>query len=59
MLRAVTATGSVAKLVFADAEDRVVRVELARDAFAALAPSVGERLFLTPTQVRVFLTPTE
>ena len=56
VLRDVTATGSIAKLVFADAEDRVVRVELARDAFAALAPSVGERLFLTPTQMRVFLT---
>jgi ABC-type sulfate/molybdate transport systems ATPase subunit len=54
VLRDVTTTGSVARLVFADEEDRTVRVELGREAFAALAPSVGERLYLIPRQIRVF-----
>ncbi len=43
------------RLELADAEARLVQVDLARTQFDALQPSLGERLYVTPQKVRVFL----
>jgi sulfate transport system ATP-binding protein len=52
---AVNTTGGVVKVELADDEGRLIQVQLARHAYADLAPSVGERLYVTLTRVRVFL----
>jgi sulfate transport system ATP-binding protein len=54
-LTAATAAGSVVKLELADAGGQLVRVDLGRDAYAALEPQRGERLYLKPRTLRVFL----
>ena len=57
-LTAVNTTGGIVKLELADPEAHLIRVELARDAYAALAPTVGEQLYVKPRTLRIFLTPT-
>ena len=52
----VNATGSIVKLELSDDEAGIIRVELGRDAYAALAPRIGERLHVKPRKLRVFLT---
>ncbi len=54
LLRAMPA-GAVIKLEFEDAEGRLILVDTSRDAFARLGASVGERLYLTAREFRVFL----
>ena len=56
-LTAVNTTGSIVKMEFTDADDHLIRVELAREAYGALAPTVGERLYVRPRTLRIFLTP--
>ena len=47
--------GSVARIELSDDENRSIQVELSRERFLALAPLVGERFYVTPRNVRVFL----
>ncbi len=54
-LQAVSSAGPVVRLELADADARLVQVDLARNQFEALRPSVGERLYVTARKVRVFL----
>jgi sulfate/thiosulfate transport system ATP-binding protein len=56
-LTAVNTTGSIVKMEFTDPGGHLIRVELARDAYATLAPTVGERLYVRPRTLRIFLTP--
>jgi sulfate/thiosulfate transport system ATP-binding protein len=54
-LRHVTPAGAVVKIELQDADARVVQVEATRDAFEALRPQAGERLYVRPRQVRIFV----
>ena len=49
------ATGSVVKLELLDDEERLIQVEIGRDQYASLSPAIGERLYVRPRRVRVFL----
>jgi sulfate transport system ATP-binding protein len=55
VLRHVNPAGAVVKLELVDAEGRLVQVEAARERFDALHPRVGERLYVTARQVRIFV----
>jgi sulfate transport system ATP-binding protein len=54
-LRHATPAGAVVKVEMEDGEDRVVHVETTREQYEALHPKTGERLYVTPRQVRVFV----
>jgi sulfate transport system ATP-binding protein len=54
-LRHVNPAGAVVKLELEDGEARIVQVETSREQFEALHPTTGERLYVKPRQVRVFL----
>jgi sulfate transport system ATP-binding protein len=54
-VRYVNLVGAVAKLELEDAEARLVQVEATRGQFDALKPQLGERLFVRPRQVRIFV----
>jgi sulfate transport system ATP-binding protein len=54
-LRHVNPAGAVVKLELEDGESRVVQVETSREQFEALHPTAGERLYVKPRQVRVFV----
>jgi sulfate transport system ATP-binding protein len=54
-LRHVNPAGAVVKLELEDEEARLVHVEASRDRFLALQPAAGERLYVRPRQVRVFV----
>jgi sulfate/thiosulfate transport system ATP-binding protein len=53
----VTRAGAAVKLELEDAEARLVHVETTRERFEALQPQAGERLYVTPRQVRIFVEP--
>ena len=52
----VNTTGGIVKLELTDEEGRLIQVHLSREVHAALAPVIGERLYVTPRKLRVFLT---
>jgi sulfate/thiosulfate transport system ATP-binding protein len=54
-LRHVNPAGAVVKLELEDAEARLVQVEVSREQFEALRAAPGERLYVRPRQVRVFV----
>jgi sulfate/thiosulfate transport system ATP-binding protein len=54
-LRHVNPAGSVIKLELEDGDTRTVQVETTREQFDALHPTTGERLYVKPRQVRVFV----
>ncbi len=54
-LRHVNPAGAVVKLELEDGESRLVQVEATREHFEALHPSAGERLYVKPRQVRIFV----
>jgi sulfate transport system ATP-binding protein len=54
-LRHVNPAGAVVKLELEDGEARIVQVETSREQFEALRPAPGERLYVKPRQVRVFV----
>jgi len=56
-LRHVTPAGALVKLELELGDKRLVQVETTRDTFEALRPSAGERLFVRPRQVRIFVEP--
>ena len=51
----VTQAGSVARIELSDDDGRAIQVELSRERFVELTPAVGERFYVTPRNVRVFL----
>jgi sulfate transport system ATP-binding protein len=55
-LAEVNTTGGTVKLELSDDEGRLIQVHLSREVYAALAPVVGERLYVKPRNLRVFLT---
>jgi sulfate transport system ATP-binding protein len=56
-LAAVNTTGGIVKMELTDPAGHLIRAELGREAYAALGPSVGERLYVKPRTLRIFLTP--
>ncbi len=58
-LRHVNPAGAVIKLELTDGGDSAIQVEITREQFEALHPKPGERLYVRPRQVRVFLEPGE
>jgi sulfate transport system ATP-binding protein len=56
-LRHVTPAGAVIKLELEHGDQRLVQVETTRDAFDALRPITGERFYVQPRQVRIFVEP--
>jgi sulfate transport system ATP-binding protein len=54
-LRHVNPAGAVVKLELEDAEARLVQVEVSREQFEALRAAAGDRLYVRPRQVRVFV----
>jgi sulfate transport system ATP-binding protein len=54
-LRHVNWAGAVIKLELEDGEARPVQVETTREQFEALHPKAGERLYVKPRQVRIFV----
>jgi sulfate transport system ATP-binding protein len=51
----VTQAGSVARIELSAGDGRAIQVELSRERFLELTPAVGERFYVTPRNVRVFL----
>ena len=56
-LRHATPAGAVVRLELEDEQGAALQVELPRDRHAALDPRVGERLYLQPRTLRVFVDP--
>jgi sulfate transport system ATP-binding protein len=54
-LRHATLAGAVVRLELEGEEGALLQVEIPRDRHEALQPALGERLYLRPRQVRVFL----
>jgi sulfate transport system ATP-binding protein len=54
-LRHVNPAGAVVKLELEDGETRLVQVEATREQFEGLHPKPGERLYVKPRQVRIFV----
>ncbi|HEY6552691.1 MAG TPA: sulfate ABC transporter ATP-binding protein [Vicinamibacteria bacterium] len=54
-LRHVTPAGAVVRIELEDADARLVQVEATRESFEALRPAVGERFYVRPRQVRIFV----
>ena len=54
-LQHVSAAGTVAKLELAGADGRLVQVEIPRERHDTLAPRSGERLYVRPRRLRVFV----
>jgi sulfate transport system ATP-binding protein len=55
-LAVVNTTGGVVKLELTDDEGRLIQVEIGRDVYDVLAPSIAERLYVRPRTLRVFVT---
>jgi len=51
----VAQAGSVARIELTDADGRPIQVELSRERFLELQPAIGDRFYITPRNVRVFL----
>jgi sulfate transport system ATP-binding protein len=54
-VRHVNAAGPVVKLELEGEGASVLRVDLSRERYAALSPQVGERLYVQPRRLRVFV----
>jgi sulfate transport system ATP-binding protein len=54
-VRHVNAAGAVVKLELEGEGATVLRVDLSRERYAALSPEVGERLYVRPRRLRVFV----
>ena len=55
VLEAVTTSGAMVRLELAGAHGGVIHAELSRDQFESLAVKRGDRLYVTPRKVRVFV----
>ncbi len=56
-LRYANTAGAVVKLELAAGDDRIVQVETSRELFESLHPATGEKLYVRPRQVRIFVEP--
>ncbi|HEY7513107.1 MAG TPA: TOBE-like domain-containing protein, partial [Vicinamibacteria bacterium] len=56
-LRHVSVAGAVVKLELEDGESRTIQVEATRQSYEALRPSPGERLYVRPREMHIFLGP--
>ena len=54
-LSAVNLAGAIVRLELKGDDGRLLQVEIARDGYEALAPKVGERLYVRPRKLRVFV----
>jgi sulfate/thiosulfate transport system ATP-binding protein len=55
-LSAVNPAGAIVRMELKGDEGRLLQVEVARDRFDTLAPRPGERLYVRPSKLRVFVT---
>jgi sulfate transport system ATP-binding protein len=58
-LSAVNMAGAIVRLELKADDGRLLQVEVARDRFELLAPRVGERLYVRPRKLRVFVSESE
>jgi sulfate transport system ATP-binding protein len=49
------AAGPLVKLELVDGEGRILQVEMPRERYGELLPQLGERLYVRPRNLRVFL----
>jgi sulfate transport system ATP-binding protein len=56
-LALVNTTGSIVKLELLDDDSRLIQVEMGRDPYGVLAPQIGERLYVKPRRLRIFVEP--
>ena len=56
-LSLVNTTGSIVKLELLDDDNRLIQVEMGRDPYAVLGPQLGERLYVKPRRLRIFVEP--
>ncbi|HXB53246.1 MAG TPA: sulfate ABC transporter ATP-binding protein [Vicinamibacteria bacterium] len=56
-LRYANTAGAVVKLELVTGDDRIVHVETTREQYELLRPTTGERLYVRPRQVRIFVEP--
>jgi sulfate transport system ATP-binding protein len=54
-VRDIRPAGALAKLELADGDGKPIQVDLARERFERLQPAVGERLYVVPRRLRVFV----
>jgi sulfate transport system ATP-binding protein len=54
-LLAATVAGAIVRLELISNDKQILQVELARDRFDGLAPAIGERLYVRPRTLRVFV----
>ncbi|RPI55360.1 MAG: sulfate ABC transporter ATP-binding protein [Acidobacteria bacterium] len=55
ILETANLAGAIVKLELVDDERRLLQVEVARDQYDALNPRIGERLYVRPRKLRVFV----
>ena len=55
ILKEVNTTSALVKLELTDDEQRVIQAEIARDRYDALQPAVGDRFYVKPRRLRVFV----
>jgi sulfate transport system ATP-binding protein len=56
VVAAISSAGAIVRLELNDADGVLLQVEVARETFDALAPRVGERLYVRPRKLRVFVS---
>jgi hypothetical protein len=56
-LRHANTAGAVVKLELVTGDNRIVHVETTREQHELLRPTTGERLYVRPRQVRIFVEP--
>ena len=52
----INSAGAIVKIELTDDNGHVIQVELGRESYQTLSPTVGERLYVRPQTLRVFLT---
>jgi sulfate transport system ATP-binding protein len=55
ILETANVAGAIVRLELLDDERTLLQVEVARDQYDALNPRIGERLYVTPKKIRVFV----
>ena len=55
ILETATLAGAIVKLELLDDDRKLLQVEVARDHYDALNPKIGERLYVRPRKIRVFV----
>jgi sulfate/thiosulfate transport system ATP-binding protein len=58
-LSSATIAGAIVRLELVTDDKQILHVEVARDRYAILAPTMGERLYVRPRTLRVFVSSTD